>query len=154
MKQTGTEWHGVLIKVCFACYLVALVYYLLFAERGYSISGYNVTPFAEIKRYIRYRDTVGYKLVIQNLGGNVIGFLPFGYLLPGLRGSFRNFLVTVFCCFFFSFLIEGIQLAAQVGCFDVDDMILNTFGGGVGYLLHLIIEGVRRNKGDTKKETS
>lgn len=145
MNQTETERHGVLIKVCFACYLVALVYFLLFAERGYSISGYNVTPFAEIKRYIRYHDTLGFKLVILNLGGNILGFLPFGYLLPGMQRCFRNFLLTVFCCFLFSFLIEGIQMIAQVGCFDVDDMILNTFGGALGYLVHLIIESVRRN---------
>jgi glycopeptide antibiotics resistance protein len=34
-----------------------------------------------------------------------------------------------------SVLIEVSQLIFQVGCFDVDDMILNTLGGLLGYLL-------------------
>ncbi len=36
--------------------------------------------------------------------------------------------------FEFSLLIECIQLVSKVGSFDVDDMILNTLGGSLGYL--------------------
>lgn len=36
-----------------------------------------------------------------------------------------------------SVTVEVIQLITKVGCFDVDDMILNTAGAALGYLLFL-----------------
>ena len=36
---------------------------------------------------------------------------------------------VTFECFVFSVLIELIQLTFKIGIFDIDDIILNTFGG-------------------------
>ena len=38
----------------------------------------------------------------------------------------------------FCILIEGIQLVSKVGVFDVDDIIMNTFGSVMGYLIFRI----------------
>jgi len=40
--------------------------------------------------------------------------------------------------------VEVIQLITKVGCFDVDDMILNTAGAALGYLLFFICDHLRR----------
>jgi len=40
----------------------------------------------------------------------------------------------VFFSFEFSLLVETIQLVSKVGSFDVDDLLLNTIGGAIGYL--------------------
>ena len=34
-------------------------------------------------------------------------------------------------------MIEIIQLYTKIGVFDVDDIILNTLGGFVGYLIYI-----------------
>ena len=114
-------------------------YFLFFAEimgrtnltRTYH---YNLVPFLEIKRFIIYRKKLGMTAVVVNLLGNVAAFLPFGFFLPFLSQKNRSFAYVTLISFEFSLLIECIQLVSKVGSFDVDDMILNTLGGSLGYL--------------------
>ncbi|HBG13540.1 MAG TPA: VanZ family protein, partial [Clostridium sp.] len=50
-----------------------------------------------------------------------------------------------------------IQLIFKVGCFDVDDMILNTLGGILGYIMYKIVQYTRvriRRKRRAKAEKS
>ena len=129
------------MDVClFGAYFVVLVYLLFFSEgygRGVDGSVYscNVYPFREISRYIRYREILGPQNVMLNLAGNVAGFMPFGLLLPVFWRNVRSFWKVTLLSFEISALVEFSQLIFRVGCFDVDDMILNTLGGFLGYLL-------------------
>lgn len=45
---------------------------------------------------------------------------------------------------FISLTIEVIQLLTKVGCFDVDDMILNTLGAALGYGIYAVCDRIRR----------
>ena len=47
--------------------------------------------------------------------------------------------MTVLYSFELSLLVELLQLVFKVGSFDVDDLLLNTIGGLLGY-----IQGVQR----------
>ena len=48
-------------------------------------------------------------------------------------------------CFLLSLSVETVQLLTRIGCFDVDDMILNTLGGWLGYLVNRVLRpGIRR----------
>ncbi|MCD7885500.1 MAG: VanZ family protein [Lachnospiraceae bacterium] len=127
----------------FLLYMAGLVYFLFLSEDfGHGGTGeysYNIVPFREILRYIRYREVLGTRAVLINLLGNVIGFLPFGALVPLMvRGARRAWRMTLLSLEV-SALVEFSQLIFQVGCFDVDDMILNTLGGLLGYLLFRIL---------------
>lgn len=106
---------------------------------------YNLIPFKEIIRFIKYRKQLGTVAVLTNIGGNIVGFMPFGFILPILspktRGIFRILILT----FDLSLCIEMIQLVSKVGCCDVDDMILNTLGGVLGYIAFYIFNAVRRS---------
>ena len=73
--------------IIFVIYIIALCYFLFFAESmGRTTRGdeyhYNLQPLFEIKRIWRSRHILGMKYVILNFAGNVIAFIPFGYLLP------------------------------------------------------------------------
>lgn len=130
------------IKISGAClfglYMVCLIYFLFFSESygrvgsemGYS---YNLQPFREIRRYLTYWRILGIRTTFLNLAGNIIGFMPFGALLPILAKSARRAWKVGLLSLEISALIEISQLLFQVGCFDVDDMILNTLGGVLGY---------------------
>ncbi|SFQ32906.1 Glycopeptide antibiotics resistance protein [Lachnospiraceae bacterium XBB1006] len=152
MERRDVHVQRKIAEVCFCLYLIVLIYYLLFAERDYLAKGYNVIPFAEITRYIRYHASLGARLVVVNLGGNVIGFLPFGYLLPQMSSRFRRGMFVGGCCFLFSFCVEAMQLVLKVGCFDVDDILMNTVGSMLGYGLYLGVNAIRRKKNASKKE--
>ncbi|MDD6615245.1 MAG: VanZ family protein [Lachnospiraceae bacterium] len=139
------------LGVClFGIYLVVLIYLLLFSE-GYgrrtdgSVYSYNVYPFREISRYMKYRGILGTRNVILNLAGNVVGFMPFGLLLPVFLRNARSFWKVTLLSFEISALVEFSQLIFHVGCFDVDDMILNTLGGFLGYLLFAVVYRLGRN---------
>lgn len=56
----------------------------------------------------------------------------------------RSFFLTVFYSFGLSFFVEVFQLLTKVGSFDVDDLLLNTIGGLIGYILFMICNGIRR----------
>ena len=42
--------------------------------------------------------------------------------------------------------METVQLIAKVGCFDVDDLILNTLGAAIGYMLFAVCNYLRRKR--------
>ena len=88
------------LTVCFICYMVLLVYFLFFSEeygRTASYTSYriNLHLFAEIRRYFAYRDTIGFAYFFINMFGNVIAFMPFGFLLRLCTGSRKKRLFTV-----------------------------------------------------------
>lgn len=135
--------------ILFALYVIGLMYFLFFAEKyGRTISErdyqYNLVPLKEIKRFIKYRDELGTFAVITNLAGNVIGFIPFGLIFPIINRRTRNFFLITMLSFEFSLLVETVQLVLKVGSFDVDDIILNTLGGMIGYLIFCICNRMRR----------
>lgn len=136
--------------VCFTLYVLALVYFLFFSEKyGRAVVTeqefrYNLVPFVEIRRFWVYRKQLGFAAVFTNLVGNVAGFLPFGFILPVITEKMRSGILITLAGFGLSLMVEVIQLITKVGCFDVDDMILNTAGAALGYLLFFICDHLRR----------
>ncbi|WP_342599016.1 VanZ family protein [Psychrobacillus sp. FSL H8-0483] len=73
-----------------------------------------------------------------NFLGNILLFIPIGFLLPLLFKRMEFFPNTVIIGLGTSFFIEIVQLP-QNRSSDVDDLWLNTLGALVGYLLYLFI---------------
>ncbi|MGG0409236.1 VanZ family protein [Peribacillus simplex] len=71
---------------------------------------------------------------IENIVGNIIGFVPFGLMLPLLSKRFYQFKSILIATFCFSFTYEILKILFELGSFDTDDLILNTLGGIIGYL--------------------
>lgn len=134
-------------KICvvlFVIYIISLVYFVFFAEilgRTDVVENfrYNIRPFKEILRFIRYYDSVGLKAVFINVVGNVVVFVPFGYFVGIFEKEPKAIWKGIAMAFAFSTAIELIQLFAKVGICDVDDVILNTLGGAIGIVIYRII---------------
>lgn len=139
--KTVKKWGRPVVVSVFVVYLAVLAYFLFFSERyGRGTTGeyhYNLIPLQEIKRFIKYRDVIGWEGFIVNIFGNVLAFAPFGFLLPIVSKQNRTFFKVVLYSFEFSLFIELIQLSFRVGTFDVDDLLMNTIGGVLGYLFFL-----------------
>jgi len=135
----------------FIVYISVLIYFLFFADmlgRTSSVNSYryNLVPFKEIRRFIVYSGHLGASSVFTNLIGNVVAFIPFGIFLPILtNNSLKIFQVTLFT-FALTLSIELIQLMSRVGIFDVDDIILNTLGGIIGYLMFFVWKSIKERK--------
>lgn len=133
--------------VLFVLYLIVLVYLLFFAEdfgRGTDAQySYNLVPFREISRFWRYAGVVGWKASLINIGGNIAAFVPFGALLPLFGRKWRGLLRITGLTALFSAAVEIAQLLTRTGICDVDDVILNTLGGALGYAIFAACNSLR-----------
>ena len=145
----NTTRHQKMGWVLFILYLALLVYFLFFAEiygrNSFADQDYryNLIPFREVRRFWIYRSQVGYLAAFLNLAGNVIGFWPFGFFLPIVSRRSKKWYNTVIISGGFSLCVELVQLVSKVGSFDVDDIILNTAGGILGYITYRIVQRIR-----------
>ena len=150
--------HRRLGLVLFIAYLVLLSYFLFFAENmgrspdARASYSYNLVPFQEIRRFIVYRDILGYRAVFLNIFGNVAAFLPFGFFLPEIWRQVGRWYTMIVLSFTTSLCIELMQLVTKVGSFDVDDLLLNTIGGYLGYLLFRTARGVWYRYNETNRK--
>lgn len=101
----------------------------------------NFTLFKTIKMYIRYSYMLN---SFENLVGNVVVFIPFGFLLPYIQPQSRRFMVLLLNAFLFVLGIEVFQLFSAFGAFDVDDILLNCAGAVMGWVAYVEWEAVRR----------
>lgn len=146
MEKKNFKRLIVISRLLFVAYLVSVLYFLLFAE-GFGRTkvrteySYNLELFREIKRYIEWAkltDT-GLHHMMLNVWGNVLCFVPFGFLVPIIYRKLRKAVLVIPLTFLFSFMVELLQLIFKIGSFDVDDLVLNTSGGILGYIGFSII---------------
>lgn len=96
----------------------------------------NLIPFKEIK--IAFK--LGGKFFLVNFIGNIIMFLPIAYFV-GLLYNKPSFVKCVFITTAVSVIVETCQLPQNRGT-DIDDVILNTVGGIIGYVLYLVTKEI------------
>ena len=98
------------------------------------LSTANFTPFKTITMYIRYYRMTSINS-FENLFGNILVFIPFGYLLPFVHPACKNGFILLANAFVFVVGIEVFQLFSAFGAFDVDDILLNCLGAVIGSLV-------------------
>lgn len=128
---------------------IGILAYVCFFSEAYGRTSmdtyhYNLVPFKEIMRFYTYREYVGFWAFLLNLFGNVLAFAPFGFMVPILSRANRRFINVAWLTFILSLTVELLQLMLKVGSFDVDDLILNTIGGMMGYFAFYVLNHLRR----------
>ena len=133
-KKHGREkpfpWLQVFLYILLAGYLVVLLYATLLRFSGGWLH-YNIHPFLAWQQ--AWND-FSFKSW-ANIFLNVALFLPVGILFPALWKCFRNWKVTLSAGCGLSLLIELLQLVFKCGVCDVDDLIANSLGVILGFLL-------------------
>ena len=123
-----------LFALLFILYVMCLFEVVTIQDHNYGLS--NFIPFREIFRY-----EVGSRLFIRNIIGNILLFLPYGYFTADYLKSKKVWSVC-FLTMLVSLTIELVQL--KIGrTFDIDDVILNTCGGILGYYLYRLLEKIK-----------
>ena len=146
------------------CLYFVFMMYLLFFHRVHDGAGWlsneakkngywrtvwnhtNLIPFQTVKGFARsFKRThqiFGFSFI--NLAGNVVFFMPIGIFLPYYWKSMRNFWNFVRAVIFLIVGVELTQIFTLTGTCDIDDLLLNTFGGCMGFVLFHIITIIRR----------
>lgn len=134
MKLFLRRYYPVFINV----YTFWILYLLFFASFRYSptvLFEIKTVPFETIDEYstqvIKY-DKIA---VVKNLLGNIILFIPYGFL--GILYPRLNQFGRLFLTFFIVInMIEFSQFYFKRGFADVDDVILNTLGAVIGFVIY------------------
>ena len=94
----------------------------------------NLRPFHTIRLFSSSHVSAAYSY--ENIGGNIVGFIPLGVILPLAFSFLGKWWKLALFVFGISLLFEVTQLITGIGVFDVDDLLLNTVGGIIGYFLY------------------
>lgn len=130
------------MEALFVGYMAAMLYVVLFPitwrpDDSRLVSSYvNLVPACTIVGIIRDFP----ERVTQQIVGNVVLFVPLGFLLPLLGARYRRFAMTAAVGLAVSLGIELTQLVllltlAARRTVDIDDVILNVTGACLGYLV-------------------
>ena len=139
--------NKLVLWVCFLAYLLLLGYVLFygswFGREDHAEYRYNLTLFQEIGRYYGVGIRTGsWMLFWLNVIGNICVFMPLGMFLPKLFQRCKNVFFVIVLSLELSLVVEVIQLVSRVGSFDVDDLLLNTIGGMLGYLVYKAVASI------------
>ncbi len=126
--------HKELMALVFIIYILCLYYVVTSQDINYG--GVNLIPFKEMFRY----EFGSYKFM-KNIIGNILLFIPYGFFSSYYLNN-RKISTNVVVCLIASFTIECIQY--YIGrVFDIDDIILNVFGGFCGCLIYVALTAIK-----------
>lgn len=139
----------VLYKECmliFSIIYLWLLFELLTTTEINHNGGMNLVPFSEILRY-----DIGSRMFMMNVVGNILIFVPFGYLISDYIKS-KNIWPILITSLVTSVSVEFIQL--NIGrSFDVDDIFLNVLGTILGYILYKLFKKLQKHLPDFFKSS-
>ncbi|TDT42502.1 VanZ like protein [Streptomyces sp. BK208] len=93
----------------------------------------NLHPGRSVRAYL---DQPALRDAVKQIGGNILLGVPFGVLVPVVAPRTRGVLRVALLTAVVMLLVEFAQGALVTGrAFDIDDVILNTTGALIGYLL-------------------
>ena len=126
--------HRELMALIFIIYILCL--YFVVTAQDINYGGINLVPFKEMFRY----EFGSYKFM-KNIIGNILLFIPYGFFSSYYLNN-KKIGTNVVLCLIASLSIECIQ--NYIGrVFDIDDIILNVFGGFCGCLLFVALSAIR-----------
>ena len=152
IRRKQNDFLEITVQASFFIYVFAVLqltgYFILFKEisshewwdkmndRIIRHDRVNFEPFKTIDIY----QTFGKQIL-----GNFVMLLPLGIYLPLFYTRLRkaySFFAVLLICFLVSASIELLQLATSYRSADIDDVILNTLGGGTGFIIYLLIKTI------------
>lgn len=144
-KWPVTSWKREMVVLGFVFYIIALyqITAFRFGGIGWSIDKIiakerilNLDPLEQVWRWARN----GYwSHLFYNVGGNCAWFIPLGIMIPSFFYKQRNLVKVVLIGALVSCSIELLQYILCTGVSDINDVIFNTIGAGMGYLLFIPI---------------
>ncbi|WP_265428184.1 VanZ family protein [Chryseobacterium sp. YIM B08800] len=120
-------------------YTIFLLYLMFFGmgRMQYDDNIVRIKPIVSTIWFIH--ETISWLDIIRIVLGNVVMFVPFGFLgwvFPQLK-NLKSLIITFVSAIV---IVEALQYFSRLGVFDVDDVLLNTFGVFLGWQIKRILE--------------
>lgn len=136
-------------------WLLAVMYLMFCGGLSYSYGGdygqyllrhIELVPFESTQNYLDMLrlDRINPDIVARNIAGNIVMFVPLGFLLPCITDRFAKLKFTLSGAVLLAFVLEALQLLTLRGSFDIDDIILRSVGAMLGFAVwHIIFRFLR-----------
>ena len=114
--------------------------YLMFIGFGREQHEANIVRLLPLVSTILFvQNTTSWESIIINLFGNIIMFIPFGFLgwLNAKYFSFKKLIVDFLSALI---IVEALQYLTRLGVFDIDDLALNSLGVWIGFQMRKFID--------------
>ena len=141
------------LRILFIIYCILLIT-ILFLNNEYRMTGFesinintfsrehfetiNIIPFSTMIGYINglLFEDASMSIVIINLATNLLLFAPMGFFIPLLfKNKITNIKRFIILIIILSLFVEILQFITYRGSTDIDDIILNTIGAIIVYIL-------------------
>lgn len=133
-RKKKFQLHKEIIYLISIIYLLCLFHVVTFQDSNFGVS--NFVPFKEIFRY-----EIGSPKFMRNVIGNIMLFIPFGFLTSYLLNN-KKFNIISILTIIATVTIETVQY--YIGrVFDIDDIILNFIGGITGFLIYIGLDAIK-----------
>lgn len=147
-RRSGKSTVTVTMAVLTAVYAIIMIYLMFFRSRGgfdgsfaeYAEYHVKLIPFETTMHYLRRlaAGTINPKIAVTNVFGNIVMFIPLGVIIPFFMKNARRWYKTALSSATVMLAVETAQLISMRGTFDVDDIILNTLGAVIGYVVFTV----------------
>ncbi|QZY54158.1 VanZ family protein [Crassaminicella profunda] len=131
-----------ILFIAYLLYLLYLVFFSTYYGRDYHHGSYNFMPLKTISQYLFLKH--GIKATIVNIGGNILAFMPLGFLYPIVWKKANKYKYILSVSLILTCFIEIVQYIVGVGTCDIDDVLLNVVGGLLGYILYKTVSPMER----------
>ena len=120
----------------FLLYLMVLV----FGREQHEVNFVRLLPLISMILFVQ--NTTSWESIIINLLGNIIMFIPFGFLgwLNTKYFSFKKLIVDFLSALI---IVEALQYLTRLGVFDIDDLALNSLGVWIGFQMRKFIDNFK-----------
>lgn len=143
-RKRKFQLHKEIIYLISIIYLLCLFHVVTFQDNNFGMS--NFIPFREIFRY-----DIGSPKFMRNVIGNIMLFIPFGFLTSYLLNN-KKFSVAAILTLIVTGTIETVQY--YIGrVFDIDDIILNFIGSMIGFMAFVGLDAIRNKVKILKNDT-
>ena len=146
-QRENYHWKYEVADICFIFYMICLfqITAFRFGGIGWDLENMlnrntrvNGVPLVETWNWVVKG---AWWHLFYNVIGNCIWFIPLGVLLPAIYRSYRGYFGrVVFIGMVVSTTIEILQFVLCTGVTDIDDVIFNTIGTAMGYMLWLTFD--------------
>ena len=132
-------------KIIIVPYTLFLLY-LMFFGMGRTQMEDNLLTVEPIISTINFiKGCISWKDIVIIVSGNVVMFIPFGFL-GWIFSKFDDLKSLLFAFVSVITIVEGLQYFTRMGIFEVDDILMNTLGVFLGFLLRKFVENRLGNR--------
>lgn len=123
----GISFKNKKVIAVFLFYMACMLHMVILSRPIGSISQIDLIPF---------NTPGGIRYIVLYASGNALIFIPLGILLPIIFEKMRNVARSILAGFLISFFIETCQLILCCGIVQTEDVIMNTLGTAIGYIIY------------------